>query len=428
MRQPRILLFAAAATLAASPFAVADWPDWRGPTHDGMVPEEAGDLPTEWDEASGKNVVWKTPIHDEGHSTPVILEGKIWITTATKDGKKMYVVCVEQETGKVLLDRLLLENAEPEPLGNPVNNYAAPSCVVEPGRVYVHFGTYGTVCLDSETFEELWRRTDINCRHYRGPGSSPFLYKKSLILSMDGIDFQFVTALSTETGETLWKTERSVDFNDLGPDGKPKAEGDFRKAYSTPVVAQVGGRDQLIAVGSRAAYGYEVETGKEVWKLRYDGFSNAARPVVAGGFALVNTGYGSPDLLAVRLEGASGDITESHVVWKRSKSVPKRSSPLVVGDLIFMVDDGGIATCSDLKTGEDYWRERVEGQYSASPIHSDGKVYFCNLEGQTVVVKADKAFEVIAENTLANGLGSSPAADKGSLYLRTHDTLYRLGE
>ena len=224
--------------LAAAPPLRADWPDFRGPNRDGIA--AAKDLPVRWSET--ENIAWKTPIPHKGWSSPVILDGKVWVTTATEDGKDYFVYALDEASGKVVIEKKLFHCDKPEPLGNKMNGYASPSAVLEPGRAYVHFGSYGTACLDAADGKVIWERTDLPCRHFRGPGSSPFLYKNLLILTMDGIDVQYVAALDKKTGTTKWKTDRTADFGDLGADGKPAGGGDVRKAYNTPTLVEVGGK------------------------------------------------------------------------------------------------------------------------------------------------------------------------------------------
>ena len=244
--------------LLAASVARADWPDFRGPTWDGHVTgTNAARLPLHWSETN--NVIWKTPIPHRGWSTPVILGQQIWLTTATVDGRDFFAVCADATSGKIIFNERVFHCNTPEPLGNNLNSYASPSPVIEPGRVYVHFGSYGTACIETSSrrgneadrtdastsppphvggydFKVRWKRDDLPCRHYRGPGSSPILFRDLLILSMDGVDVQYVVALDKRTGKTVWKTDRSAEWNDLGPDGKPQAEGDLRKAYSTPII------------------------------------------------------------------------------------------------------------------------------------------------------------------------------------------------
>ena len=179
---------------------VLGWPEFRGPNGNGIAtaPGEKVGMPIEWSEE--KNVVWKTAIPLKGWSSPVVLEGKVWLTTATEDGHDYFVICVDAETGEIVLNEKLFHSDNPEPLGNDVNCYASPTPVVETGRVYVNFGSYGTVCLDSTTHERIWERTDLPCRHYRGPGSSPIMYENMLILTFDGVNVQYLVALDKNTG------------------------------------------------------------------------------------------------------------------------------------------------------------------------------------------------------------------------------------
>ena len=205
------ILFAVFAFSCFARWSQAQWPDRHGPTLDSHVaPADAKGLPTVWSET--QNIAWKTPLHDEGHSSPVILDGKIWLTAATPDGKKQFILCIDEASGKILHDKVLFENEAPESLGGAqgFNNYAAPSCVLAPGAVYVHFGSYGTARLDPETGEVVWQRRDLPCRHFRGPGSSPVLHDNVLILTFDGVDQHYTTALDATTGKTLWRTDRST--------------------------------------------------------------------------------------------------------------------------------------------------------------------------------------------------------------------------
>ena len=240
--------------LLAQSVARPDWPEFRGPRGTGQASSPAGKKPTglplRWSET--ENVKWKTPIPHRGWSTPVVMGGQVWLTTATPDGHDFFALCVEADTGRVRFNQKLFHTDTPEPLGNSVNCYASPSPVIEPGRVYVHFGSYGTACLDTATGQVLWERRDLACRHFRGPGSSPILFQDLLILTMDGVDLQYLVALDKKSGRTVWKTDRTTEWNDLGPNGRPIAEGDMRKAFSTPLVIEVNGKSQMISAGSRS--------------------------------------------------------------------------------------------------------------------------------------------------------------------------------
>ncbi len=401
------------ASCTAAP-AGDNWPQFLGPTHDGHA--DATDLPLAWSES--QNVAWKTPIHGRGWSSPVVWGDQVWLTTADEDGRRMYALCVDLATGRIVHDRLLFE-PETLQITHAFNSYASPTPVVEQGRVYVHFGVYGTACLDTRSGETIWVRRDLECDHFRGPGSSPYLFGDLLILHFDGIDVQYLTALDKLTGRTVWRTDRSTEFGNLDPD--------FRKAYSTPIVIRAAGRLQMISTGAKATMSYDPRTGRELWKVRYDGFSNASRPVFAAGLVLVNTGFGKPDLWAVRPDG-EGDVTDTHVVWRLRQGVPAKPTPVVIGDLVYMADDSGVASCVEAQTGEVVWRSRLDGDYSATPLVAAGRLYFFNESGAAKVLKPGRRFEVLATNRLDAGAMASPALTGRAMIVRTKTHLYRIEE
>ena len=303
--------------------AIADiaWPGKTGPKSCGVASDaNAKNVPTTWNETQEKNIAWKVKLEGIGHSTPVIGDGRAWLTSATEDGKQQFVYCIDTQSGKVLHHKLLFENEDPEPLGNPVNSYASPTCWLTSDAVYVHFGTYGTAKLDPKTAKVLWQRRDINCRHFRGPGSSPVLFENLLILTYDGIDQQFLTALNSKTGDTVWRTDRTTDYGDLDEDGKPHRDGDMRKAYATPAVVKVGEQSQVVSVGSRAAFGYDARSGKELWTITHDDYNAAAQPIPFNNTVILNTGSRGANLLAVRMDDTTlGNVDNTHIVWNRER-------------------------------------------------------------------------------------------------------------
>lgn len=426
------ILFAACVLFWSLPAASGgdrlSWPVRSGPFNNGHVAAaDAVDLPVEFDEASGKGIRWKVRLEGLGHSTPIIGHGRIWLTTATKDGRQQFVDCLDEQTGKVLHHQLLFENADPEPLNNPINTYASPSCALEADAVYVHFGTYGTARLDPQTLDIVWQRRDINVRHFRGPGSSPILFGDLLILTFDGIDAQFLTALNKHTGETVWTAHRTTDYGDLDADGNPKREGDLRKAYSTPGLVDVDGHTQVISVGSRAGFGYDALTGKEIWGIRHDDFNAAAPPVFTETHAILNTGSRGANLLAVRLDkSTTGDVTDSHVDWNRTKGNSRLASPLLIDNRVYMITDSGVAICVDASNGEEVWKGRVGGTHVTSPVTANGLIYFSSEEGTVTVIRAGDTFEIVAENKLEEGGRASLSAANGCLYVRTFGHLYCL--
>lgn len=402
------------ASFVSSAGAGENWPDFRGPTMDGH--SDAQDLPGEWSEQ--KNIRWKTALPGRGWSTPVIWGEQIWLTTATSDGKELFALCIDKESGEVTQRIKVFEVVKPEPV-NATNSYASPSPVIEEGKVYVHFGTYGTAAINTETGSIIWKRTDLKLDHKEGPGSSPVLFGNLLILTCDGADVQYMIALDAANGETKWTTKRSVNFGFF--------PGDFRKAYSTPLIAQVDGKPQLITTAAQSAYGYDVESGKELWRFGYGGFSNASRPVVGQGMMFLNSGYMKPQLFGVKL-GGSGNITETNLVWKQTASAPNKPSPLLIDDLFYMISDGGVASCLDTKTGEPVWTKRLGGNFSASPIFAAGRIYVSDQDGKTFVFKPGREYEQLAVNKLDEGCMASPSVSGKAIFLRTKTCLYRIEE
>ncbi|MBL8170048.1 MAG: PQQ-binding-like beta-propeller repeat protein [Acidobacteria bacterium] len=401
--------------------AADNWPQFRGP--DGTGHSDARDLPLTWSET--QNVVWKTAIHDRGWSSPVIYGNQVWLTTASKDGRQLYALCLDRETGRIMRDMKLFDVAQPQ-YAHPFNTYASPTPVIEAGRVYITFGSPGTACIDTKTFKVVWERRDFECNHFRGSGSSPVLFRNLLLMHFDGSDHQFVVALDKRTGKTIWQTKRSIDFQDLDKNGKPAAEGDMRKAFATPHVAQINGRWEMISLGAKAAYSYDPFTGKELWRVEERAQHSAStRPVLGHGMIFFPTGFSAGQLFAVKT-GGNGLITDTHVAWKFKRSVSNKPSILLIDDLIYMVSDTGIVSCLEAKTGAQVWQQRIGGEFSASPVYADGKLWFFSEDGKTTVIKPGRAFERLAENQLADGFLASPAIAGKAFFLRTRTHLYRI--
>jgi outer membrane protein assembly factor BamB len=419
-----VTLFTAAAA-EAEDTGRHDWPAFRGPFQNGISgsPEKG---PVRFGEK--ENVTWKTAIPHAGWSTPVLLDGKLWLTTATEDGRAFFVIRVNAETGETEINKQLFHAENPEPLGNNVNTYASPTAVLEPDRAYVHFGSYGTACLDTDTADVIWERRDLPCRHYRGPGSSPVLFENLLILTFDGVDVQYVAALDKESGQTVWKTDRSTEWDDLDENGQPEREGDYRKAFCTPLVIEHEGKKQLISPASEAAFSYDPYTGKELWFIEHNAHSASPMPVYRDGVAYICLGHRQTELWAVSVDGG-GNVTDSHVRWRAAdRTVPKQPSPLLVDGLIYMVSNEGAASCYEAETGREVWRERVRGNYMASPVYAGGRIYFASTRGTVTVIAAGREYRELAVNEFDEPFLASPALSGKTLYLRSRGHLYRIEE
>lgn len=418
-RSPRSLCSAAGAvvlTLLALRGVQAEetWPQFRGPAAGHTAIK---DLPLTWNES--QNIRWKTALPGEGWSSPVVADGRIWMTAATEEGQSLRALCVDLATGQLIRDIEVFRNAVVPPK-HKRNSYASPSPIIEGDRVYVHFGAMGTACLATADGRKLWENRELSVDHQNGPGGSPALHGDKLLLAFDGIDQQYEVALSKATGQVAWRTERSA-VGKLA--ARPK---DMRKAYPTPVVFQIDGKAQTLSTGAERLYAYDPETGRELWWVDYPGFSNVPLPVADGKMLYVCTGFMKPEIWGIRIGGARGDATASHVVWRQKTGVPDQATPVVVGNRLYMVTSGGIASCLDTATGEIVWKERIGSDFAASPLVAEGRIYFSDARGRTTVIAPGDQLKVLAQNDLADGCMASPAAVGKALILRTKTSLYRI--
>ena len=393
------------------------WSQFRGHYGNGII--KSTSAPINWSENT--NIDWKTPIHDRGWSSPVIWNDQIWMTTATKDGNKMYAICVNKLSGKIEHDLHVFDVKSPQAITNE-NTYASPTPVVEEGRVYVHFGTYGTACISTKDGQILWKRRDLNCDHEigAGPASSPFIYNNFLIFNVDGRDVQYVIALNKETGKTAWKTNRSVDFSDV--------QINQRKAYGTPFIIPRGNTNQMVSIGAKGVYSYDPENGKELWKAKHRGWSIAPRPVYGEGLVFTMIDRDRPEMWAINPNG-SGDIAETHIEWKETKRMPPRASPIFFKGLLYVVDRNGYISCIEAKTGKSIWQKRMKGRFSASPILANNLIYFFNEDTVCTIIKPTRELDIVTENKLSSDkLMATPAFDENSIYIRTENNLYKIKE
>jgi outer membrane protein assembly factor BamB len=381
-----------------------DWPQFRGPTGQGV--SSATGLPLEWSES--KNVIWKVPVAGAGWSSPVIAAGRVWMTTFVEKASSLRAVAFDVETGKELVNVEVFKLKGGDPI-NEKNSRASPTPVIDGDRVYVHFGAEGTASITTAG-QIVWTAKFFYASQH-GSGGSPVVFGDLLLLSCDGPEAAFLIALDKLTGKQRWKSWKRRPWD---------------QAYSTPVVIKVGERDQIISVGAYHTGGYDPQTGKEIWGVNYpEGFSNVPTPVYGAGLVYIATGFQQPALLAVRPDG-TGDVTKTHIAWTLPRGAPLTPSPLVVGDFLYMVNDGGIAACMNAKTGAVVWVQRLPGPYSASPLFADGRIYFLSEEGVTTVIAPGAEYRVLATNTLDGMTYASIAPAAGSFFIRSNTHLYRI--
>ncbi len=408
--------FAVAATfLALIPLgAHADfWPEFRGAGAQGHAPEAK--VPIKWSET--KNIRWKTPVDGKAWSSPVIAEKMVFVSTAVTSGDKLSLEAraYALDSGKELWKAQVFKGDEDKM--HKKNSHASATPIFHEGKLYVHFNHKGTACLNAADGKVVWKQDKITYAPVHGTGGSPLLVDDNLIFSCDGKEDPFVIALSASDGSEVWRTARDVEVSRTF-------------SFSTPLLIKVKGKQQVILPGSGAVIAYEPDTGKEIWRCGYgEGYSVVPRPLYENGIIYVCSGFNTATLLAIKADG-EGDVTDSHIVWKAEKRIPKESSPIIVDGLLFINDDKGILTCFDAATGEEYYQERLngEGGFSSSPVYASGHLFFHNGEGVTTVIKPGKSFEKAEENELKEfGLSSFGVISDGFL-VRTEENLIRIGE
>ena len=391
-----------------------DWLEFRGPGGQGHA--LAAGLPERWSET--KNLAWKQTIPGKGWSSPVVVGGQVYLTTAVPEGEEdppaqsLRVMCLDEASGRVEWSQELFQ----QPAGqrvHPKNSHASATPISDGQRLYVHFGTWGTACLERDG-TVVWKTTALKYQPVHGNGGSPVLFEDLLIINCDGADAQFVVALDRRDGTEKWRYNRGLE----------PVKG---FAFCTPLLVEVEGRTQVISSGADAVVGLVPQTGEEIWKVRYKGgYSVVPRPVTGQGMVFVCTGYDSPTLLAIRLAGARGDVTDSHLAWKLTKRVPLNPSPLLINDLLYLVSDDGVMSCVEAGSGETVWQQRIGGAYSSSPTWANGRIYVQSEEGETLVIEPGREFHEVARSQVGERTFASYAVAGGAIYLRTESNLLRL--
>ena len=408
------LLLVAATAFADEPDnGSSSWPQFRGPGGLGQI---KGKVPLSW--SNEKNVAWKTVIPGTAWSSPVVALGKAWLSTSVSDktgGASLRLVGVDLKSGAIKHDVQLFAVAKLPSL-HARNTPASPTPAVVGNRVIASFGPAGVGCVDASSGNVLWRNDSLKVDYQTGAASSPVPYKDRIIFPCDGADLQFAIALDAATGKEIWKTKRTAAANH---------PPDQRRAFSSALVFNDGKQDQVVIPGAQRVYSYNPDTGEELWWVNYNGFSNVPRPVYANGLVYITSGFAAHELLAIRPDG-KGDATSTHVVWRSRKGVPSITSPLVVRGLLFMISDTGVLTCLDAKTGKQKWTERLQGEFSASPLFQGNTVYVFASDGSTVLFKASDSFEEIGRNQITGKIQATPAASGDGLLLRTDTMLYML--
>ncbi|MBM3210920.1 hypothetical protein FJZ33_01785 [Candidatus Poribacteria bacterium] len=417
------------------------WPQWRGPEMIGISPD--GDPPLEWGE--NKNIKWKIEIPGKGYASPIIWDNKVFIQTAIETEKdtdvegteakeaelpewrrqtgtpakkvqRFTIIAINREDGQILWQRVLREEA-PHAGTHADGSWASNSPVTDGERVYAFFGSYGLYCLDMQG-NPIWNKDFgyMKIKMSFGEGSSPVLYGDVIIINWDHEDQSFIIALDKRTGKELWKKER----NEV-------------TSWSTPIVIEHDGKTQVIVSASDRIRSYELETGNILWECSGMTLNVVPSPVIADGIIYVASGFRGNSLMAIKLDGASGDISNTDfVLWRYNQNTPYVPSPLVYGGSLYILKtNDGILTCLDAKTGEVYYSEQrlsdIKGVYS-SPVGAKDRVYIVGRNGVTYVIKGGPEFKVLAINSLDDSFAASPAVVDKEMLLRGHKYLYCIAD
>jgi outer membrane protein assembly factor BamB len=392
-------------TLVPALVRAENWPGWRGPTHMGLSSENK--LPVQW--SRDVNIRWKVPLAGAGVSAPVVWDDRIFLTASTgRRNDRLHVYCYHRADGKLLWHAQLL-GTMPTDL-YPPGGMAVPTPATDGSRLYVLFGTGDLAALDMEG-RPVWVRSLAEeygpFRNRWGMGTSPILVNGLLIVQVDHWSQSYLLAVDAKTGKNRWKTDRDASVN-----------------WTSPLPVKTKVQTQLIVFGTEKAKGYDLENGQELWQVKGMHFQCIPSPVLVGEHVVATSGVSS---MGIKLDGQTGDVTDTHVLWTNKKAAAFVPSPISYQGLIYLPGDKGIVTCLDGKTGREVWKERLDGSYHASPVAGDGKVYLTSKEGTVYVVRAGREFEVLAQNDLGEGIAAAPAISRGMIFIRGEKHLFCIG-
>ncbi len=388
----------------------ADWNQFRGPTGQGHALSD--ELPMVWGREEG--IIWRMDISGKAWSSPIQVGNQVVLSNARQgindDTLYLEAIALNLSDGSEAWRKELFHYSS-LPRIHSKNSYASPTPYFDGSFIYFHFGNLGTACL-SMSGEVEWA-TKLEYQPVHGSGASPVVHGDKILLSTDGEFDPCLLALNKTDGNSLWKAYRQ---------SKPKKSFSF----CTPLVIEENGKVQIISPASDYVFSYDLE-GKQIWKSKYPGgYSVVPRPIHSKGIVYVSSGYDRPTLYAIRVDGV-GEVTNSHVVWKTSKSAPRNSSPVLVHELLFMAADNGVVSCLDRKNGNLIWIERVANSCSASLLHANGLIYLSDEQGKTFIFEAAREFRLLAENDLEERILASPVVIEHTLVLRTENSVWRVG-
>lgn len=395
-----------------------NWPGFRGPTRQGVSSEKH--LPLRW--TASENIAWKAELSGEGWSSPIVWEDRVFLSGTTDEGRSCHIICFDRRDGKVLWDRQVFEQTPTRKEGK--NSYASPTPATDGERVYAAFSSGGIVAVSFDG-DIVWTNRDHKHYSKHGLGASPILFEDLLIMPFDGSsqgediqvgwkkpwDQAVLLALDKRTGEVRWQGKRGLS----------------RIAHVTPNILEHEGQTQIISGAGDVIQGFDPHTGERIWSVHSQGEGVTPSVVIGDGLIYTCSGFEKPTIRVVR-PGGKGDVTQTHIVWEQTKGVPSLSSLLYVKPYLYAVTDAGVASCYDAKTGDLVWQDRLGGNYSASPVFADGRVYFLSEQGDTVVIEPGAEFKELARNPLGEKCQASMAVSQGRFFIRTEQHLFCIGK
>lgn len=368
-----------------------DWTGWRGPTSDGQVPSQT--LPVTW--SDDENIKWRVDLPGRGHGSPIVVDEKVIVATAMEEEEKQVVLAVDRESGDTLWTRVVHSSGFPTPPEIHKKATNANGTVASNGeRLFISFLNSDAIFLTALDLdgELIWTRQVGKFVSKFGYAPSPILYKSLVIVAADNSGGGYLSALDAETGDVAWRVKRTED-----------------SSYSSPMVATLGGKDQLLISGCNSVSSYDPATGDQNWHTECTAESTCGTIVCAGERLFASGGYPQRQTVCLSSEGS--------IIWQDSARIYEPSM-VVVGNQLVGVSDDGVAYCWDIADGNEVWKERLGGNFSASPIVCDGRVYASNLKGDTFVFTIEEAYQEIAKNRLGEDCYASPAVSRGEIFLR----------
>jgi len=414
----RLLWFAAFVAVQAEPSLAENWPCFRGLTQQGISHEK--DVPLNWSEIS--NIVWKTPVAGEGWSSPVVFGDRVFVTAATEQAVSFRLICLDRLSGNILWNKEVLRQKPGHK--QQFNSYASSTPVTDGRMVYVVTFDGGIAAVSMEG-AVVWTNRDYDYFSEHGLAVSPVLYRDLLIVPFDGSssgpdprvgwqiswDKAVIVALDKNTGKVCWEGKR----------------GYSRIAHVTPQVLSENGVDQLVSSAGNVVQGFDLETGQRIWTASSEGEGVVPSVVIGEGLIFTTSGFGDSTIRAVRT-GGKGDVTATHIAWSTTEDVPKVPSMLYTRPCLFLITETGVVKCLKAATGEEVWRERLAGKFSASPVWAEGRIYFLSESGLTTVTEAGPEFKVLAQNQLDAKCCASPAISQKQVFIRSERNIYCIGE